>query len=148
MVVRDLSLADDHVVREQTAHRFVEPATDRLLRDLEIGPGARAPGMDLRAPALEKVERSRRRIRLEVAARAIALQGVGPARDLPLQLGLGEVGGLRQADAYALSRRFHPTKVHLAGERGDPEARERSAAAVEGKVLPGPAVEPAGRDDP
>ena len=104
--------------------------------------------MDLRAPALEKVEGGRRRVRLEVGARAVALQGVGPARDLPLQLGLGEVGGLRQADEHARARCLHPSEVYLARERSDPEARERPATAVEGKVLPGPAVEPARRHDP
>ena len=52
MIVGDLAIADDDVMREHTAHRLVEAAADGFFGNLEVGPRSGAAGVQLRrAPA-------------------------------------------------------------------------------------------------
>jgi hypothetical protein len=90
MVIGDLAVADDHVMREHAAHRFVEAAADGFLRHLEVVPGLGAAGVQFRQRLLDKMQRGRRRIGLEVSAGAVALDGVAPLGNLPLELDSGE----------------------------------------------------------
>src|SRR6202034_2337971 len=47
MVVGDLVILDYHVMRQHTAHCFVEAAVNGLFRNLEVVPGSGPPGMQL-----------------------------------------------------------------------------------------------------
>ena len=46
MIVGDLAVANDDVMRKHAAHRFVETATDGFVGHFELGPGFRAAGME------------------------------------------------------------------------------------------------------
>ena len=65
MVIRDLVPVNHYVVRQDTPHRFVEPASNGLFGNFEIVPGARTSGMQLRQRLFRKVESRCRRIRLK-----------------------------------------------------------------------------------
>ena len=101
VVVGDLAVADDHVVREHAAHRLVEAAADRVVRDVEVLERLRPPGADLLERLVEEVERAARGVGDEVDPRAVALDRVGPLRDLPLEVDLGRVRRLGQRDLHA-----------------------------------------------
>ena len=47
MVICDLAVANHHVMRKHAADRLVEAATDRLFRNLEVGPGLGSSRMQL-----------------------------------------------------------------------------------------------------
>ena len=89
LVVGDLALADDHVVREHAARRLVEADADRLLGHLEVRPALRPPGADLGERLLQAVQPDERRVGLVVGARAVALDRVRLLGHLPLELHLG-----------------------------------------------------------
>ena len=105
-------------------------------------------GVQLGQRLLDEVERRSRRVRLEVGPRAVALDGVAPLRDLPLELHLRQRRRLRQVDLHAVAGGLDVADVHQARERRRPEPRERPAAGVERQVIAGPLVEPARRHDP
>ena len=88
LVVGDLAVADDHVVREHAARRLVEADADGLLGHREVVPALRAAGADLLEGLLEAVEADQRRVGLVVGPGTVALDGVRPLRDLPLELHL------------------------------------------------------------
>jgi hypothetical protein len=46
MIIGDFPLANDHVMRQQAAHRFVEAAAQPFLGNLELRPGFGASGVD------------------------------------------------------------------------------------------------------
>ena len=95
VVVGDLAVADHHVVREHAAHRLGEAAADALVGHLELLPGLGAPGPDLDQRLLGEVQRAGRGVGLEVGAGPVALDGVAPLRDLPLELDRALERGLR-----------------------------------------------------
>ena len=93
VVVRDLAVADHQVVREHPAHRLVEAAADRLVRDLEVLEHLGDARPHLLQPLVDEVERHRRRVGDEVDPRPVALDRVRPLRDPPLELGLRRCPG-------------------------------------------------------
>ncbi len=148
MVVGDLAVADDDVVRQHAAHRLVEAAADGLVRHLELGPGLRAAGVQLLHRLLGEVQGRRRRVGLEVGPGPVALDGVAPLRDLPLELDLRQHRRLGQVDLDAVAGRLDVADVHQPRQRRGPEPGDRAAAGVERQVVAGPLVEPARRHDP
>ncbi len=88
VVVGDLAVADDDVVRQHAAHRLVEAAADGLVGHLEVGPGPGPAGVQLLHRLLGEVEGAGRGVGLEVGAGPVALDGVAPLGDLPLELDL------------------------------------------------------------
>src|SRR3954465_11051562 len=126
VVVSDLAVPDHQVMRENPAYRLVKAAADRLVRHFEL-----LEGLGLSRPhelegLLQEVERRSRRVGYEVDPGPISLYGVGPLRDVPLELCLGHCTRLGQADLDAVAggldaaseRRFD---VHQPGERRGPE---------------------------
>ncbi len=123
------------MVREHAAHRLVEAAADRLVGHLELGPGLGPAGVQLLQRLLDEVERRRRRVGLEVGPRPVALDGVAPLGDLPLELDLGQRRRLGQVDLDALAGRLDVADVDQAGQRRRPEPGDRAAAGVERQVV-------------
>src|SRR4051794_3269331 len=85
VVVRDLPVADHHVVAEHAADGLGEADADALVGHLEGFPRLRVPGTELHQRLLGEVQRAGGGVGLEVGARPVALDRVAPARDLPLQ---------------------------------------------------------------
>ena len=110
-----------------------KPTRDRLVGHREVVPALRPPGADLGQRLLEVVQPDERRVGLVVGPRALALDGVRPLRDLPLELHLGHEAGLRQRHLDALARGLQVADVDEAGLRRDPLAGERAAAGVAGR---------------
>ena len=57
MIVRDLAVANHHVVREHAANRFVEAAADGVFRNFEVGPRLGPAGVQLRQCLLREIQR-------------------------------------------------------------------------------------------
>ena len=87
-----------------------------------------------------------RGVRLEVGAGPVALDGVAPLRDLPLELDRSLERGLGQVDLHAAAGGLHVADVDQAGQRRRPQPGERAAAGVEREVVR--AVVPARRHHP
>src|SRR5262249_44274839 len=92
--------------------------------------------------------RARGGVRLEVRARAIALDRVAPLRNLPFELDLRQGGRLGQIDLDALASGLDVADVDEARERRGPEPRDRTAARVEREVVARTFVVPARRHHP
>ncbi len=148
MVVGDFAVADDDVVRQHAAHRLVEAAADGVVRHLELRPGPRPAGVQVRHRLLGKVQRRRRRVGLEISPGAVALDGVAPFRDLPLELHLRQHRRLGQVNLDAVAGRLDVADVHKPRQRRGPEPGDRAAAGVQRQVVAGARVEPARRHDP
>ena len=63
MIVGDLAVANDDVMRQHAAHRFVEAAADGFLGHLEVGPGLGAAGVQFCQRLLDEVAARQRRRR-------------------------------------------------------------------------------------
>ena len=85
MVVCDLAFADHHVMGKHSTNRLVEPAANCFLGNLEVSPGGRTAGIQLRQCLFYEVEGGRSSVCLEISASPIALKGVAPLRNLPLE---------------------------------------------------------------
>src|SRR5947208_58789 len=109
------------VIREDAAHRLVEAAADGLVGHGKLGPDLRAPGVQFGQRLLGEVQGRRRRIGLEVATGAVALDGIAPARDVPLQFHFRLEGRLRQVNLDAVAGGLDVADVHQAGQGGGPE---------------------------
>jgi hypothetical protein len=112
MVVGYLFIPNDHVMRKHAPHGFVEAAADCLVGHFELSPGFCVARFHAMHCSLEEVQCRCSRIRLEVSARTIALNGITPLRNFPLELRFREKGGLRQIDQHASSRGFDIPDVH------------------------------------
>src|SRR5271154_3855644 len=88
MVVCDLALLNNHMMREHSANRFVEAAADGLFRHLELSPCFRVASVQLAQRFFHKVQCGAGGVDLEVSAGPIALDGVAPLGNLPLELDL------------------------------------------------------------
>ena len=89
MIVGDLAVADHQVVREHAAHRLVEAAADGLVGHFELGCRSSVlPACTSSIAFSTKCMAQRRRVGLEVGAGAVALDGVAPLGDLPLEFDL------------------------------------------------------------
>ena len=115
MIVRDLSLANDNVMREDPAYGFVEAAADGFVRHFKFAPGLCLTAVQILHGALGEVQRTSRGISLEVSARAVPLDGIAPFRNFPLELGFGHGRRLRQINLDAVSGGFDVTDVHQTG---------------------------------
>src|SRR5271170_6198134 len=71
MIVCDFAVANYDVVREYSAHRFVEAAGNRVVRNFEVVPGFRPPGVQFRESLLGEIKRAASRVTLEVSPRPI-----------------------------------------------------------------------------
>src|ERR1700758_969307 len=83
MVVGDLVISNDNVMRQYTADGFVEATSYTFFRNFEIAPGSCSAGMQLCQSLFGKVQRGRSGIGLEVGTRTIAFNGIAPLGDLP-----------------------------------------------------------------
>ena len=131
------SLADDHVMREHAANRFVKAAADGLFRNFEVGPGSGSCRHAALQRPLRKIERRRSRIGLEVGPRAVALNGIAPLRNLPFELHLGLRCSLRQIHLHATPRRLDVADVDHPSERSRPQSRDRPSASVQRQMIVG-----------
>ena len=143
VVVGDHPVLDHHVVGERAAHRLVEAAADRLVGHLEGGEHLDVAAAAALQPLLDEVQGHRRGVGDEVHPGPVALQRVGPPRDLPLQRGLRQLGAARQRDLHAVPGRLDVGRVHQPGQRGGVEPGERPAPGVEREVVAGARVQPA-----
>src|SRR5262249_57030156 len=123
------------VMRRAPAPRLVESASDRIVRHGKGAGRARASGVRLVERALGEVERRGGGVRLEVRSRPVALERVAPRGNLPLERDLGKRRGSGKRDRYAPARGANVAHVDAPGERGDPQAGERAAPAVEREQL-------------
>ncbi len=74
----------------------------RFFRNLEIGPGFGAAGMQFGQRLFDEVQRGAGRVHLEVGARAVAFDGIAPLGNLPFEFDLGERRGLGQINFHAV----------------------------------------------
>src|SRR6476646_2005034 len=148
LVVRDLALADHHVVGEHAAGSLVEAAADGALGHLELVPALGAAGLYLLHRPLQIVQRDQRRVGLVVGAGAVALDRVRLLRHLPLQLHLRHVGRARQHHLQRVPGGLDVAEVDDAGLGGTPLAGERAAAGVAADVRIGALVIDARRHHP
>ena len=123
MVVGDLLVANDHVMREHAAHGFVEAAADGLVGHIEGREGLRAAGMNFLHGLLDAVEPHCRGISLEIGAGAVAFNGIAPFGNLPLKFDFRLERGLGQADFHAVAGGFDIADVHQVSQ-----ARSSTAA--------------------
>ena len=146
VVVGDSAVANDHMVREGTPYRLGKAAPNGVFRDRKGFPGLDVAGLDFGHRPLDEVERAGRGIRLEVAARSVALERIAPFRDRPFEDRFGRVARARERDLHALAGRLHVADVHQTRQRRDPEPRQRAASGVEcEEVL---SIEPSWRHHP
>ncbi len=148
MVVGHLVISDHQMMREHTAHGFVETAADGFFRHFERRESLGASGMELLHRLLDTVEADRRRISLEIGAGAIALDGVAPLGNFPFEFDFGLQGCLGQPDFDAVASGLDVADVHQFGEGRCPETGDGTAAGVERQMIAGALVEPARRHDP
>ena len=102
MIVGDFALADDHMMRQYAAHRFVEPATDGFVGNLELVPSLGVASVQFLQGLFHEIERGSSGIRLEVGARAITFDGVAPLRDLPFEFHFRQRDRFWQINLYTL----------------------------------------------
>ena len=147
MVVRDLPVADHHVMREYSAHGLGEPAADRFVGYRERFPRTRSAGIELLERLVEEVQRRSRAVGLEVGPRPIAFQRVRPLRNLPLEGHGPRKNALGQVDLDARSRCLD-VAVHVdqARKRRRPKPSDRAATRIECEMVL--AVVPARGHDP
>src|ERR1700686_2890399 len=148
MVVGDLALADHHVMREHAAYRFVEAATNGLLRNLEISPSPCPTGMQFLQRPLRKIKSRGSRINLEVSTGAIALDRIAPLGNLPFKLNLRLGRSFWQVHFYALPSGLDVPDVHNSRECRRPKSRDRTASGIQRQMVAGPLIQPPRRHDP
>ena len=78
MIVGDLAVANHHVMGQHAAHRFGETAADRIFGNLERLPRLGVAGAHFFQRLFDEIQRSSRRVCLEIGARPVALDGVAP----------------------------------------------------------------------
>src|SRR5271163_4362747 len=88
MVIGYLAFLDDYMVREHTANRFVESASDGLFGNLEVGPRLGAAGMKFGKSLLHEVQRTAGGIYLEVGSCTVAFNRIAPLGNLPFEFDL------------------------------------------------------------
>jgi hypothetical protein len=130
-------------MRQNSAHRFVEAAADCLFGNLEVVPGPRASGAQLRKRLLGKTQRSSG-ISLEIGARPVALNRIALLGNMPIELDFGQRGCLGQIDLDAVAGGLDIADVHQAGKRRRPETRDGAAPGIERKIVTRALVLPAG----
>src|SRR5215469_15249609 len=148
MIIGYLAVANDDVMREHAAYCLMKAASDGVVRDLEIAPRFGLPGVQRLQRLFAEVERRRGRVGLEIRPGAVALDGIAPLWNLPLEFDIRLHGRFRQIDLHAMTGRFDITDIHLSGQRGRPQARDRSAAGIEREIFAGALVVPTRRHDP
>ena len=111
MIIGDLAVAYHHVMREHSAHSFVESASNGILWHFEFIPCPGVPGIQLFERLLDEIQRCRGCIRLEVRACAIPLDGITPLGNFPLELRFRQQRGFGQIDDHALARRLDVSDV-------------------------------------
>src|SRR5215469_17749513 len=97
---------------------------------------------------LHEMESATGGIDLEVSPGTIAFDRVAPLRHLPFELDFGERSSFRQIHFDAVAGRLDVSDVNQASERRGPEARNRSAASIQSKMVAGTFVVPTWRHDP
>src|ERR1700683_3842671 len=126
----------------------MEAATNGLFGHFEIRPGLGVAGVQFGQRLFHKVQSRASSVHLEVSACTVALDGVAPLGNLPLERDLRQRRGLRQIHLYAMASGFDVADVNQAGERGCPEARDGAAASVPCPAVARSFVEPARRHAP
>src|SRR5437899_3365304 len=131
MVVGDLPVLDDHVVRKHTTHSFVEAAADGLLWHREITPRLRVACAYLGKRFIYKMESHSSGVGLEVGTRAVPLDRVAPLRDLPLKLHLWLGGALGQANLHTCAGSLDiATQVHDSSQGRHPQTSQGTTASI------------------
>src|SRR5437764_10973306 len=111
----------------------METAGDGFLGHAEVSEGVGAARIHILQSLLREVECGRCRVGLEVGARPISLQRIGPLWDSPFELRFGKVGRSGKPDGKFAATGRDRAESSGAGERSRPEACERSTAGVQGK---------------
>src|ERR1700730_16851349 len=149
MVVGDLAVLDDQVVRKHATHSFVEAAADGLLWYREFRPCPGMTGIYLCQRLVYTVERDSSGVGLEVGARAVTLDSVAPLRNLPLKLHLWLRGALGEPNLHAVSGGLDvAAQVYDTGQGCRPQASNSAAAGVQRQVFARPFIKPARRHSP
>src|ERR1700730_13277579 len=131
MVVSDLAALDDHVVRKRPAHGLVETATDGIPWYREVVPCPGVAGWNPSQRLVHKVQRDSRSIGLEVGAGAVALDGIAPLRNLPLELYRRLRGGFGQGDLDTVASCLDQARqMYNTGQSGCPQASDGAATSV------------------
>src|SRR6266568_2672104 len=143
MVVGDLAVLDDHVMREYATHGLVETTADGILRYGEIIP---RPGMT--CPyfcecLIYTVECNSSRVSLEVGSRTVTLNGIAPLWNLPLKLYLWLCGRLGQANLNAVTRSLDVTsQVYNASQSCYPQTGNGPTTGIQSQIITGALVKP------
>ena len=116
MIIGDLAVANDHVMREHAAHRLVEAAADRLVRDVKRRPGLGPAGVQLFERLLHKVQRASGGVNLEEGACTVAFDGIAPLGNFPLEFDFRLGRRLGQQEFHALPGGLNVADVDFAGQ--------------------------------
>src|ERR1700679_2191352 len=116
MVVGDLALSDDDVVREDATNSLVKATADGLFRNFEFAPGGGATGIQFSKRFLDEVQRGSSGVGLEVGACSVALERVRPLRNVPLEFGLWQQRCFGQIDFHAVPGGLDVADIHQSGE--------------------------------
>src|ERR1044072_3308735 len=76
MIIGNLAIAYDDVMRQHAAHRFMESATNCFIGYFEFSPGVGSSGMQFGNGLFGKIERAGGRIGLEISTGAVTRDGV------------------------------------------------------------------------
>ena len=116
MVVRNLALSNNYVMREHSSNCFVETAANGFFRHIEFRPGLVCPACSSSSAFSIKCEGASG-VDLKVGAGAVAFDGIAPLRNLPFEFDFGQ-RGLGQIDLHAVPGGFDIAKVDQTGEGG------------------------------
>src|SRR5579875_2158 len=132
MIIGNLPIFDDHMVRKHATYRFVEAAANRLPGYCEIVPGAGTSGMDFCKSFFYTVESDYSSVCLEIRARSIPLDGVAPARNFPLKLYFRLQRSFGQSDLHTLPGGLDiSTQIDQTRQGRRPQTREWTTSGVE-----------------
>ena len=150
MVVGDLAVADDQVMRQDAAHGFVETAADRFVGHFERCERCGASGVHFRQRFLDEVERAsgRRKPGSKCARGRVRLRCSISESSIRTRLRVS-VAVFGRSNLHAvIAGRFDVANIHQTCERRRPESRDRAAAGIQRQMIAGALVEPARRHHP
>ena len=148
MIVRNFAVSDNDMVRKHAAHRFMEAASNRILRHPEVPECLGITAMQLHPSPARRNKAQPPLNKLgntfghgHVQSRCSTSESSTRIRSLA-------AGRLRQVDFYAAARRLDITDIDQSGQCGRPETRDRAAAGIERKIIARALVVPARRHHP
>src|SRR5262249_12690042 len=136
------------MVRQHASYGLVESAGDRLVGHFKVRPCFVAAGAYFIQRLLAEIQRCGSSISLEVGTGAVALDGVAPLRNAPLEFRLRKKRSLGQIDFDAVTGRLDVADIDHVVQSGGPEPRDGASTGVEREILAGVLVMPARRHNP